>query len=276
MLVFKVVIPARFASTRLPGKPLLDICGKPMVIRVAEQAAQSGAQQILIATDHDPILTAATQHGFQACMTRADHGSGTDRIAEVAAQQGWADDTIVVNVQGDEPLIPPALIRAVAQHLQDHPECAVATACHPIHDETSMRNPNVVKAVLDKHGNALYFSRAPIPWPRDAGIDLSLPAGQADRASSPGGEVGRGEVSFCINALHHIGLYAYRAGFLRAYGQLAPAAIEQTESLEQLRVLYHGYKIGVTITAEAPPGGVDTELDLQATRHLFTLHNHLN
>ncbi len=257
MLVFKVVIPARFASTRLPGKPLLDICGKPMVIRVAEQAAQSGAQQILIATDHDPILAAATQHGFQACMTRADHGSGTDRIAEVAAQQGWADDTIVVNVQGDEPLIPPALIRAVAQHLQNHPECAVATACHPIHDEASMRNPNVVKAVLDKNGNALYFSRAPIPWPREAyAQNQPLPQN--------------------VSVLRHIGLYAYRASFLRAYGQLAPAAIEQTESLEQLRALYHGYKIGVTITAEAPPSGVDTDLDLQATRRLFTLHNHSN
>ena len=168
MPAFKVVIPARFASTRLPGKPLLDICGKPMVIRVAEQAAKSGAQQIIIATDHQPIVAAANEHGFHACMTRADHISGTDRIAEVSAQQGWPDDTIVVNVQGDEPLIPPALISAVAQHLHDHPDCAIATACHPIHEEAFMRNPNIVKAVLDKQGNALYFSRAPIPWPRDA------------------------------------------------------------------------------------------------------------
>ena len=168
MAEFKVVIPARFASTRLPGKPLLDIAGKPMVVRVAEQAAQSGAQQIIIATDHQPIVAAAQEHGFQACMTRADHTSGTDRIAEVAAQQGWPDDTIVVNVQGDEPLIPPQLISAVAQHLHDHPECAIATACHSIHDEASMRNPNIVKVVLDKFGNALYFRRAPIPWPRDA------------------------------------------------------------------------------------------------------------
>ena len=257
MLAFKVVIPARFASTRLPGKPLLDIGGKPMVVRVAEQAAQSGAQQIIIATDHPPILAVATQHGFQACMTRTDHSSGTDRIAEVAAQLGWSNDTIVVNVQGDEPLIPPALIRAVAQHLQDHPECAIATVCHPIHDEASMRNPNIVKTVLDKHGNALYFSRAPIPWPRDA-YALNQPLPQN------------------VSVLRHIGLYAYRAGFLRAYGRLAPAAIEQTESLEQLRALYHGYKIGVTITAEAPPSGVDTDLDLQATRRLFALHNHSN
>lgn len=245
MLAFKVVIPARFASTRLPGKPLLDIGGKPMVIRVAEQAAQSGAQQIFIATDHPPILAVANQHGFQACMTRADHSSGTDRIAEVATQQGWGDDTIVVNVQGDEPLIPPALIRAVAQHLQDHPECAIATACHPIHDEASMRNPNIVKTVLDKQGNALYFSRAPIPWPRDAGRETP------------------------INALRHIGIYAYRAGFLKAYGQLAPAAIEQTESLEQLRALYHGYRIGVAVTEHAPPGGVDTEQDLKVVQSLF-------
>ena len=139
MLAFHVVIPARIASTRLPGKPLLEIGGKPMVVRVAEQAKQSGAQQIIIATDHEPIFTAVQQHGFNACMTRADHSSGTDRIAEVVAHQGWSDDTIVVNVQGDEPLIPPALIRAVAQHLCDHPECAIATACHPIHDEASMR-----------------------------------------------------------------------------------------------------------------------------------------
>lgn len=258
MPAFQVVIPARFASTRLPGKPLLDICGKPMVVRVAEQAAQSGARQIIIATDHAPIVAIAQEHGFQACMTRADHASGTDRIAEVAAQQGWADDTIVVNVQGDEPLIPPQLISAVAQHLHDHPECAIATACHPIHDEASMRNPNIVKAVLDKHGNALYFSRAPIPWPRDAyAKDQPLPAD--------------------VNVLRHIGIYAYRAGFLRAYGRLAPAPIEQVESLEQLRALYHGYKIGVTKTDQAPPSGVDTEQDLGNARRLYTeLHNGFN
>ena len=248
---FHVVIPARFASTRLPGKPLLDICGKPMVVRVAEQAAQSGAQQVIIATDHPPIVAVAQEHGFQACMTRADHASGTDRIAEVAAQQGWPDDTIVVNVQGDEPLIPPQLIRAVAQHLHDHPDCAIATACHPIHDEASMRNPNVVKAVLDKHGNALYFSRAPIPWPRDA-YAQNQPLPQD------------------VNVLRHVGIYAYRASFLRAYGQLAPAPIEQVESLEQLRALYHGYKIGVTKTDQAPPSGVDTEQDLGNARRLFT------
>lgn len=258
MPAFKVVIPARFASTRLPGKPLLDIGGKPMVIRVAEQAAQSGTQQIIIATDHQPIIDAAQKHGFQACMTRPDHSSGTDRIAEVSAQQGWADDTIVVNVQGDEPLIPPSLISAVAQHLHDHPDCAIATACHPIHEETFMRNPNIVKVVLDKHGNALYFSRAPIPWPRDAyAQNQPLPQN--------------------VTVLRHIGIYAYRAGFLRAYGQLAPSIIEQVESLEQLRALYHGYKIGVTKTNQAPPSGVDTEQDLQVVRRLFTeLQNGFN
>jgi 3-deoxy-manno-octulosonate cytidylyltransferase (CMP-KDO synthetase) len=229
---------------------LLEIGGKPMVVRVAEQAAQSGAQQIIIATDHEPILAASKQHGFSACMTRVDHSSGTDRIAEVVAQQGWADDTIVVNVQGDEPLIPPALIRSVAQHLYDHPECAIATACHPIHDEASLRNPSIVKAVLDKNGNALYFSRAPIPYPRDVFAQ-------------------GGSLPHNIPVLRHIGIYAYRASFLHAFGQLQPAAIEQIEALEQLRALWHGYKIGVTITHEAPPSGVDTETDLLAARKLF-------
>lgn len=240
---FHVVIPARFASTRLPGKPLLLIAGKPMVVRVAEQAAKSGAVGIWIATDHHPIITAAQEHGFNACLTSANHASGTDRIAEVAAQRGWPDDTIVVNVQGDEPLIPPELICAVAQHLHDHPECAMATACHTIPDEAMMCNPNIVKAVLDKNGNALYFSRAPIPYPRDALTGVA--------------------------ALRHIGIYAYRAAFLRVFSSLAPAAIEQIEALEQLRALWHGYKIGVTITEDAPPGGVDTETDLYAIRKLF-------
>ena len=266
---FNVVIPARISSTRLPGKPLLDIGGKPMVVRVAEQAAQSGAQQIVIATDHESILSAAREYGFNACMTRADHSSGTDRIAEVVAQKGWGGDTIVVNVQGDEPLIPPALISSVAQHLHDHPECAIATACHPIHDEESMRNPNVVKAVLDKNGNALYFSRAPIPYPRDAFSSSSLPNGQDDSPSSPRGKVRRGELPENLIVLRHIGIYAYRASFLRAFGQLAPAAIEQVESLEQLRALWHCYKIGVTIAEDAPPNGVDTEADLLAIRKLF-------
>ena len=266
---FHVVIPARLASTRLPGKPLLQIGDKPMVVRVAEQAMQSGAQQVWIATDHDTIFDAATQHGFQACMTQAQHASGTDRIAEVVEQQGWADDAIVVNVQGDEPLIPPTLINAVAQHLHDHPQCAIATACHPIHDMDALRNPNIVKVVLDQDGNALYFSRAPIPWPRDAFRVLPSSAGRDDCTSSLWGEAGRGELPKNLTILRHIGIYAYRASFLRAFGKLAPAAIEQAESLEQLRALWHGYKIGVAITQNAPPSGVDTEADLLVARKLF-------
>jgi 3-deoxy-manno-octulosonate cytidylyltransferase (CMP-KDO synthetase) len=252
MVDFHVVIPARHASTRLPGKPLLHIAGKPMVVRVAEQAAMSGAQQIWIATDHHAIANVVHEHGFKACITRDNHVSGTDRIAEVVERQGWPDECIVVNVQGDEPMMPPALIRAVAQHLHDHPECAIATACHAIDDEAAMKNPNIVKTVLDINGNALYFSRAPIPYPRDA-----FAAGEGLPAQLP--------------VLRHIGIYAYRASFLRAYGQLSPALIEQYESLEQLRALFHGYKIGVVIADEAPPGGVDTEQDLQATRDIFKL-----
>lgn len=251
MTKFHVVIPARHASTRLPGKPLLPIAGKPMVIRVAEQAARSGAQQIWIATDHQAIANAAHEYGFKACLTRQDHASGTDRLAEVVEQRAWPDDAIVVNVQGDEPMIPPALISSVAEHLHRHPECAIATACHAIHDETSFRNPNIVKAVLDKNNNALYFSRATIPFPRDAFIH-----GRPAPADLP--------------VLRHIGIYAYRASFLRAYRELAPAPIEQFEALEQLRALYHGHKIGVFIAEEAPPSGVDTEQDLQAVRQLFS------
>ncbi|MBK9160621.1 MAG: 3-deoxy-manno-octulosonate cytidylyltransferase [Nitrosomonadales bacterium] len=254
MTGFHVVIPARHASTRLHGKPLLPIAGKPMVVRVAEQAASSGAQQIWIATDHHAIANVAHEHGFKACLTSETHTSGTDRIAEVVMQQGWPDDTIVVNVQGDEPLMPPALIRAVAEHLHSHPECAIATACHAIHDEASLRNPNIVKAVLDQHGNALYFSRAPIPYPRDAfARQQPLPAD--------------------LPVLRHIGIYAYRAGFLRAFGQLAPTALEHFEALEQLRALHYGYRIGVVITEQAPPSGVDTEQDLHAARQLFDTQN---
>lgn len=220
-----------------------------MVVRVAEQAAQSGAQQIWIATDHQDIIKAVQQHGFKACLTKETHLSGTDRIAEVVEQQHWADDAIIVNVQGDEPLIPPTLISAVAEYLQQHPECAIATACHAIHDETSIRNPNVVKVVLDKNGNALYFSRAAIPYSRDVASQ------------------------FNSTMLRHIGIYAYRARFLRSYSQLAPCKAEQLEALEQLRALYHGYKIGVVITAHAPPAGVDTEQDLETARQNFAALN---
>ncbi|MGC2165895.1 MAG: 3-deoxy-manno-octulosonate cytidylyltransferase [Gallionella sp.] len=247
---FIVVIPARHASTRLPGKPLLTIAGKPMVVRVAEQAIKSGAQEVWVATDHAGIADAVRQHDFNVCMTDTKHNSGTDRIAEVAKQRDWPDDAIVVNAQGDEPLIPPELIASVATHLHNHPECAIATACHAIHDDAAMRNPNIVKAVLDKNNNALYFSRAPIPWPRDA---------YSHQQPFPDDML----------VLRHIGIYAYRVSFLRAYCGLTPPQIEQHEALEQLRALYHGYKIGVFVAQHAPPGGVDTEPDLLAARQVF-------
>ena len=243
--MFKVVIPARYASTRLPGKPLLDIAGKPMVVRVAEQAAKSGASDIVIATDFEPIISVAKAHNFNAVMTRVDHASGTDRIAEVARKLCWHDDEIVVNVQGDEPLIDPKLIQEVAAHLASSKHAVMATACHAIHDEASMINPNMVKVVMDTDGNALYFSRAPIPYPRD---ELNKKNIQTHR---------------------HIGIYAYRVGFLKKYAQLAVTALEQIECLEQLRVLFHGYKIRVVISENAPASGVDTQQDLDYVRSVF-------
>ena len=250
MASFKVVIPARYASSRLPGKPLLDIAGKPMVVRVAERAALSGAEEVCIATDHAGIFDALAQEGFAAVMTRENHLSGTDRIAEVVQQRGWQDDDIVVNVQGDEPLIDPALIREVASSLVAHPEAAMATASHPIHDKALVFNPNIVKVVTDKHGYALYFSRAPIPYARDA-----YAAGEAVPAG--------------LSVQRHIGIYAYRAGFLKTYSRLAPAEIETFEALEQLRVLWHGYRISVAVTEHAPAAGVDTPEDLDRVRAIF-------
>ena len=244
-MTFKVVIPARYASARLPGKPLLDIGGKPMVVRVAEQAAKSGASEIVIATDFKKIMQAAAEHHIKAVMTRLDHASGTDRIAEVAQILGWGDHTIVVNVQGDEPLIDPKLIQEVAAHLAHSKEAVMATACHAIHDEASFLNPNIVKVVLDANGNALYFSRSPIPYPRDDVFKQN------------------------IQAYRHIGIYAYRVGFLKKYATLAVTELEKIESLEQLRVLHHGYKIGVTITQHAPASGVDTQEDLDFVRSAF-------
>ena len=244
-MAFKVVIPARYASTRLQGKPLLDIAGKPMVVRVAEQAAKSGASEIVIATDFEKIMQVAAEHNIKAVMTRIDHQSGTDRIAEVAQQLGWADDEIVVNVQGDEPLIDPKLIQEVAAHLANSKDAVMATACHAIHDEASLLNPNIVKVVIDAHGNALYFSRAPIPYPRDDTYKNN------------------------IQAHRHIGIYAYLVGFLKQYAQLAVTELEKIESLEQLRVLHHGYKIGLTITQNAPASGVDTQEDLDFVRSVW-------
>lgn len=248
---FRVVIPARFASTRLPGKPLLDIAGKPMVVHVAQRAQQSGAASVVVATDHEDIAAAVRAHGFQAMMTRIDHASGTDRVAEVAAAHGWSDAEIIVNVQGDEPLIEAELIREVARNLSAHPDAAIATACHAIRDRADMFNPNVVKVVTDRHGHALYFSRAPIPWARDAFVK--------EGADLPQG----------LPVYRHIGIYAYRAAFLKEYAMLQPAAIEQFEALEQLRVLWHGYKISVAVTEHAPAAGVDTQQDLDAVRAHF-------
>lgn len=249
--VFTVVIPARFASSRLPGKPLQDIAGKPMIQHVWEQACKSSAQQVVVATDDARIVEACQGFGAQVVLTRVDHNSGTDRLAEVATALGLAADAIVVNVQGDEPLIDPRLIDAVAARLADDASLPMATAAHPIESVDDFFNPNVVKVVLDKGGRALYFSRAPIPWARDAFA--------ADRTSLPAG----------LGALRHIGLYGYRAGFLRAYRELAPSPIEHVEALEQLRVLWHGHGIGVFVTDSAPAAGVDTPEDLARVRAAF-------
>ena len=247
---FYVVIPARYASTRLPGKPLLDIAGKPMVVWVAERAQQSGAQQIVVATDDSRIFDVVTEYGYQALMTRTDHVSGTDRIAEVVALQNWHDDAIIVNVQGDEPLIEATLILEVATMLANNKEAVMATACHAIHSIADFLNPNSVKVVLDAQSCALYFSRAPIPYPRDAfAANDDLPSN--------------------MPVYRHIGIYAYRAKFLKEYALIQPAAIERIESLEQLRVLHHGYKIAVSISKNAPATGVDTEDDLTYVRSLM-------
>ena len=246
---FTVIIPARLASTRLPNKPRADLGGKPMVVRVAERARESGAARIIVATDHADIAAACAQHGVHAVLTRADHPSGTDRIAEVAQLLGLGEDEVVVNLQGDEPLIDPSLLAACAARIS--PDVPMATAAHPILDAADVFNPNVVKVVLDKAGRALYFSRATIPWHRDAfaQTQASLPLGYAP--------------------LRHIGLYAYRNAFLQAYPKLEPAPLEAIEALEQLRVLWHGYPIAVHVTQDAPPGGVDTPDDLARVRQHF-------
>jgi 3-deoxy-manno-octulosonate cytidylyltransferase (CMP-KDO synthetase) len=248
---FTVIVPARHASTRLPGKPLADIAGKPMVVRVAERAIEAGAQRVVVATDDERIKTVVEAHGIAACLTSADHLTGTDRLAEAAALLALDDDAIVVNVQGDEPLLSPALIRAVAELLARHPEAAIATACHPINDEAEAFNPNVVKVVLDHQQYALYFSRATIPWARDAfaGGPAAVPDG--------------------LPIYRHYGLYAYRVRFLRRYPTLAAAPIERFEALEQLRALWHGFRIVVEITAGTPAPGVDTQEDLDRVRALF-------
>ena len=249
--MLRIVIPARHASTRLPGKALADIAGKPMIVRVAEAAQRCRHDGIWVATDHEDILSAVEAEGFQGVMTRPDHPSGTDRIAEVAVRLGWADDEIVVNLQGDEPLIDPALIESVVEALSGDPDAAMATASQAITEATDFFNPNVVKVVVDRLGRALYFSRAPIPWCRDAFA------------------ITRDVLPAELQAQRHIGLYAYRVGFLRQYGQLGPSPLERGEALEQLRALWHGYSIRVVACEHAPAAGVDTPDDLERVRREY-------
>ncbi len=239
---FTVVIPARYGSSRFPGKPLADLAGKPMVVRVCERAARSGAAAVHVATDDDRVAAAVRSHGYSALITRADHASGTDRLAEAAKLLKLGEDDIVVNVQGDEPLIPPSLVAAVAEALSQKTKAQVATACHPIDDEASLASPNVVKVVTDAQGYALYFSRARIPYPREGNAI----------------------------AYRHAGLYAYRAGFLRKYAALEVCQIEKTEALEQLRALWHGYRIAVVVSEADIPPGVDTPKDLETVRRIFS------
>ncbi|MBV6271747.1 3-deoxy-manno-octulosonate cytidylyltransferase [Alcaligenaceae bacterium CGII-47] len=248
---FIAIVPARAASTRLPGKPLLDIAGRPMVVRTAERAARSNASRVIIATDHADIEAAARQYGFEVLMTRADHATGTDRLAEAVQILELKPDTIVVNVQGDEPLIDPEMINTVAQMLCTHPQAAIATCASPIRESITLFNPNAVKVVCDQNGHALYFSRAPIPWARDALAD------------------GAHRLASGLPAWHHIGLYAYRADFLRRFPTLPIGALEQFESLEQLRALEHGYQIIVHLGADTPVAGVDTAADLERVRAIF-------
>ncbi|MDC8783875.1 3-deoxy-manno-octulosonate cytidylyltransferase [Roseateles koreensis] len=247
---FSVIVPARLASTRLPNKPLADIKGLPMIVRVAQRAALSQARQVVVATDAPTVLDACRQHGVNAILTRADHVSGSDRLAEACELLGLDGQEVVVNVQGDEPLIAPAMINECAAKLRASPGCVMSTVAHELdsndHGAAEFANPNVVKLVTDKNGIALYFSRAPIPWWRDG-------QGQPQAGS----------------ALRHVGLYAYHAGFLRRFPQLEVSPLEQIESLEQLRVLWHGERIAVHISPERPGPGVDTPADLERVRSLF-------
>lgn len=252
---FKVVVPARYASSRLPAKPLADIAGKPMVVRVMERALASGAVEVWVATDHEGVRDAVQAAGGKVLMTRPDHPTGTDRLAEVVTTLGWAPGDIVVNVQGDEPLIDPALIRRVAHSLATDVNAEIATAAHPIQSVEEFLNPSAVKVVCGKNCHAEYFSRAPIPFPRDAALGGNL---------QPGHPLPEG-----FHPLRHVGLYAYRVGFLQAFASLAPAPTEKVEMLEQLRALWHGYQIRVETLNEAPPAGVDTAEDLARVRALF-------
>jgi 3-deoxy-manno-octulosonate cytidylyltransferase (CMP-KDO synthetase) len=246
-VAFVVLVPARLASTRLPRKALADIGGVPMIVRVAQRAAASKASRVVVAADDDEIVAACAAHGVAALLTSPSHATGSDRIAEASDALGLGDDEIVVNVQGDEPLIEPTLIDACATLLQREPACVMSTVAHAIDDRADFSNANIVKVVLDAAGHALYFSRAPIPWPRDD--PGSVPAASG-------------------TALRHVGLYAYRAGFLRRFPRLAHSPLEDVERLEQLRVLWHGERIAVHVSSFAPGVGVDTAEDLAHARRL--------
>jgi 3-deoxy-manno-octulosonate cytidylyltransferase (CMP-KDO synthetase) len=257
---FIALIPARLASSRLPEKPLADLAGVPMVVRVARQAAASGASRVVVCADDARILAACRQHGVESILTSAEHPSGTDRLSEAAQQLGLEPSALVVNVQGDEPLIDPAVIRGVAHLLQARPECDIATVAHPLHRLDQLFDPNVVKVVVDAGGLALLFSRAPIPWSRDHFADW--PA-FAPGAVAPGAKAGE------LPALRHVGLYAYRARFLQRFRQLSPAPIELAEKLEQLRALWHGSRIAVMQIDASMPPGIDTPEDLARVRALL-------
>ncbi len=253
-LQFKVVIPARFASTRLPGKPLLDIAGKPMIAHVCERAQEAGAEEIVVATDNEQIQAAVTALGIRVVMTNPNHQSGTERIAEVAGLCGWASDQIIVNLQGDEPLIPPALISEVAQALANQKLAGIATLAAKIESAEEIFNPNAVKVVLSKLSYALYFSRAPIPWERDSFKSVA------------------GEPSGKIDYLRHIGMYAYTVGFLERYCAWESSTLETIEALEQLRILWHGEAIAVSVVDKTPQAGVDTPEDLARVAQILSLN----
>lgn len=250
---FHVVIPARYGSTRLPGKPLAEINGLTMIERVYRQARLSLASSVVVATDHQKVFDIISHLGGRALMTRSDHPSGTDRLAEVAEQMAMQDEDILVNVQGDEPLIPPEVIEQVARNLAQHPQCDCATLCEPILTYGDFLNPSVVKVVSNDVGEALYFSRAPVPWPRDLSLE---PETSTDQENLPE----------TVRPMRHIGIYAYRVGLLRQFTQWPPAQLELTESLEQLRILAHGKRIHVEPACTLVPGGVDTPEDLERVR----------
>ena len=250
-LAFKVIIPARMRSTRLPGKMVADIGGRPLIAWTAGQAAASGADEVVVATDHQDIADAAAAHGFKVCTTSVGHETGTDRLAEAVALLGLGDDEIVVNLQGDEPLVDPRLVRKVAAELALRPKASIATAVHPIASAEAFFDPNVVKVVIDTEGYAQYFSRAPIPFARDAFA--------ASRASLPAD----------LPAFRHIGIYAYRVSFLKEYSSLSPTPAERFEALEQLRALGHGRRIAVAFWGEPLEAGVDTAADLERVRRVL-------